>query len=172
LSAPTISKDSTVYSYTLVKKIPHNLPLTALYWAFPALWLIKDAAEGGWASFLSGWIGVLVLQSVLMRICLFFIRNSSARYWSLRFGPVWTGFLPNGFVSLPWLRRLHLHAFWAGLAWIGALYPWLPGKVLQDLVFFHLWIMAPRLMMMALFRKKAPAGWLKISGRETSCYTQ
>lgn len=166
----SLSKDSTIYSYKLVHKITHSYILVTLYWAMLALYAFLQSLRGDWLWLLTALPAVIVLQALLVRLYLRMMRGGAASVWGWRFGAVWNGVLPEGFAPMPLVRRVQRHLFWIGLAVIGFFYPWLPDRALLDLLFIHVWLLAPRGWMLLRFRRKAASGWIKINARDTSCY--
>lgn len=168
----SLSKDSTIYSYKLIQKIPHSYFFVTLYWGILALYAFGRSLRGEWLWLLLAAPCVLALHAVLVRLCLWMMRGGAASVWGWRFGAVWNGVLPEGLAPLSLVRRIQGNQFWVGLAAIGCFYPWLPGSALLDLLALHIWLLAPRGWMLLRFRRKTASGWVKINPRDTSCYVQ
>ncbi|KIL39428.1 hypothetical protein SD70_20480 [Gordoniibacillus kamchatkensis] len=168
----SLSGDSTIYNYKLLMKIRHSYPLVTVYWLALAMFAFVLSLHGGWLWLLVAAPLTVALQGVITRLCLWMMRGGTASVWGWRFGALWNGVLPVGFAPLPLTRRIQSNVLLAGLAAIGALYPWLSGTALDSLLFFHLWLLAPRCLMIALFRRKTKSGWIKINPHDTGCYVQ
>lgn len=171
-SSSSWSGDSTIYSYKLVMKIRHSYTLVTVYWTALALFAFVQSLHGGSLWLLVAAPAIFALQSVIARLCLWMLRGGAASVWGWRFGPLWNGVLPESYAPLPLVLRIHGNLLIAGLAAIGLLYPWLPGMALGCLLFFHLWLLAPRWFILVRFRRKAKTGWIKINSRDTGCYVQ
>jgi hypothetical protein len=165
-------EDSTIYSYKLIRKIRHSPVLVTVYWALLALFAFSQALRGGWWWLPASALGAFVLQSVIAKLCLWMMRGGTASVWGWRFGSLWNGMLPEGLAPLPLVKRVHGNLLWIGLAAIGLLFPWLPDTALIDLVFLHLWLVAPRWWILLHFRRQTKSAWIKINPHNTSCYVQ
>ncbi|MFC0216161.1 hypothetical protein ACFFK0_27575 [Paenibacillus chartarius] len=168
----SLSGDSTIYSYKLVKKVRHSLLLITPYWALLALFAFAQSLRGGWIWLPGAALGVLMLHAVITRLRLWMMTGGTASVWGWRFGVLWNGVLPEGFAPLGLFRRVQRHLTWIGLAAVGLLYPWLPADALLDLLFFHVWLLLPRWWVLLLFTRKTKSGWVKINPNDTSCYVQ
>lgn len=167
-----LSKQSTIYSYTLVKRIYHSLYKKILYFLVLALAVFFKFDPANWHPFLLGYPIILVFHTLLVRIYFQFTIGMAMRGWSYRWGIFWFGSLPDGYASIKLVSRIQLHLFWIGLSMIILLYPWIPITWLISLMVFHLWILMPRLWMLFRFRPYRKNGLIKITEKETSCYLQ
>jgi hypothetical protein len=172
LAHSSLSDDSTIYSYKLIKKIRHSYAAVTMYWIVLALFAFAQSLRGGWPWLLASAPAAFALQSGVARLCLWMMGGGAASVWGWRFGALWNGLLPEGFAPLPLVRRMQSHLFWIGLAVIGLLYPWLPDTALESLFFFHLWLLAPRWAILVRIRRKTQAVWMKINAHDTSFYVQ
>ncbi|KRF28702.1 hypothetical protein [Paenibacillus sp. Soil787] len=169
---PNLSKQSTIYSYTLMKRIYHSLYKIIVYFMLLILALLYNFDPTNWLPLLVSYPLLLIFHSLLIRIYFQFTIGMAMRGWSYRWGVFWCGFLPEGNASIRLVSRIQLTLFWIGLAMITLLYPWIPEKWLFHLTIFHVWMLMPRLWMLFRFRPFRKAGLIKITGKDTSCYMQ
>jgi hypothetical protein len=172
LANSSLSDDSTIYSYKLIRKIRHSYAAVTIYWTMLALFAFVQSLRGGGLWLLASAPAAFSLQGVISGLCLWMMRGGAASVWGWRFGALWNGLLPEGYAPLPLVRRIQSHSFWIGLAAVGLLVPWLPDMALESLFFFHLWLLAPRWMILVRIRRKTQAGWIKINPHDTSFYAQ
>ncbi|WNR44744.1 hypothetical protein [Paenibacillus roseipurpureus] len=167
-----LSKQSTIYSYTLIKRIYHSLYKIVLYYLVLALLVFSQFEASDWLPLLVSYPLVLIFQTLLIRAYFHFTIGMAMRGWSYRWGIFWSGFLPEGNASVRLVTKVQLHLFAIGLALILILYPWIPQNWLIYLMIFHCWMVFPRLWMMFRFYPYRKSGLVKISSQETSCYLQ
>lgn len=169
---PNLSKQSTIYSYTLVKRIYHSLYKRILYFLILALALFFKFDPTNWIPMLVSYPILLVFHTLLVRAYFQFTIGMAMRGWSYRWGIFWCGSLPDGHASIRLIGKVQLHLFWIGLSLIMILYPWIPIPWLVYFMIFHIWMLMPRLWMLFRFRPYRKTGLMKISEKETSCYLQ
>ncbi|MEC0248353.1 hypothetical protein ACI48J_25585 [Paenibacillus chitinolyticus] len=166
------SSDAIIYTYTLLRRIPHHLLLLGVYYAFAAVWAVKALLTGSLLSLCLGYVFVQLLHMLAIRGYLHFVRKAEPQGWSFRFAHLWTGYIPAQYVMLRSFVRLHLHLLISGFAGILLLYPWFSAAALSNILFVHLWILGGRFYMFLMFRKQYQVGWLRLRANETSCYKQ
>ncbi|MDF2644488.1 MAG: hypothetical protein K0Q73_293 [Paenibacillus sp.] len=169
---PNLSKQSTIYSYTLMKRIYHSMYKIIIYFMLLLLTVFYKFDPSNWLPLLVSYPLLLIFHSLLIRIYFQFTIGMAMRGWSYRWGVFWCGFLPEGNASIRLVSRIQLTLFWIGLAMITLLYPWIPDKWLIHLTIFHFWMLMPRLWMLFRFRPYRKAGLIKITDKDTSCYMQ
>ncbi|TXK78212.1 hypothetical protein [Paenibacillus sp. N3.4] len=172
MQEPNLSKQSTIYSYTLVKRMYHSLYKIIIYFILLLAMLTYKFDPGNWISFILSYPLLLIFHSLLIRIYFQFTIGMAMRGWSYRWGIFWSGYLPDGNASIRLVTIIQLHLFWIGLAIIVLLYPWIPTPWLIHLTIFHLWMLMPRLWMLFRFRPYRKSGLIKITSKDTSCYVQ
>ncbi|MVP02152.1 hypothetical protein [Paenibacillus lutrae] len=168
----TSSSDAVIYTYTLLRRIPHHFLLLGGYYAFAVVWGIKAVLTGSLLSLIFGYLFIQLLYALVIRGYLYFVRNAGLQGWSYRLAHLWTGFIPSQYVMLRTFIRLHLHLLVSGCAGILLLYPWLSADSISNFLFVHLWIMGGRFYLFFMFRKEYKIGWLRLRSSETSCYKQ
>ncbi|MGG1550455.1 MULTISPECIES: hypothetical protein [Paenibacillus] len=167
-----LSKQSTVYSYTLAKRIYHSWYKIALYLAIILLAVSYKFNSSNLLPMLVSYPLVLIFHTLLIRAYFQFTIGMAMRGWSYRFGVFWAGFLPDGHASIKLVNTVLQQLLWIGLALIALLYPWIPQNWLFYLLLFHCWMLMPRLWFMLRFRAYRKIGLVKITSTDTSCYLQ
>ncbi len=171
MSRHRMSQDSTIYQYTLVGKIPFSDIFNVLYFTVLLLFPVMEILLSGWSqliSFLLGFGLVQVLHLFIIRAMLSIQPESEASSWSLQFRPPWIGVLPKQFCSVGLFQRVHVQLLWIGLAFIGCLVPWTSAAFLCTLVYIHVWILLPRLLI--LMMRKENSAIVKLGERDVSYY--
>jgi hypothetical protein len=169
---PNVSKNSTIYSYTLMKRMYHAIYKVILYFLLLLLMLFYSFNLDNWLPLFVSYPFLIVAHTLLVRIYFQFTIGIAMRGWSFRWGIFWCGILPEGHASIRLVTKVQLHLFWIGLASITILYPWIPKAWLIHLTIFHIWMLMPRLWMLFRFRPYRKNGLIKITTQDTSCYIQ
>lgn len=167
-----LSKQSTIYSYTLMRRFYHSIYKIVLYYASLILLLLYKFDSSHLFPLLVSYPLMLIFHTLLVRAYFHFTIGMAMRGWSYRWGIFWSGFLPEGNASVRLVTKVQLHLFFIGLALILIMYPWIPATWLAHLTIFHCWMLLPRLWMLFRFQPYRKAGLVKISSKETSCYIQ
>ena len=167
-----LSKQSTIYSYTLMRRIYHSLYKIVLYYLSLILVIFYKFEPSHWLPLLVSYPLVLILHTLLIRAYFLFTIGMAMRGCSYRWGIFWSGFLPEGHASVRLVTKVQLHLFFIGLALILILYPWIPGTWLIHITIFHCWMLFPRLWMLLRFQPYRKNGLVKITSKDTSCYMQ
>jgi len=173
-SAETESQ-ATFYHYTLLKK--KVLPKSLIYSLsiLPVIWLAAETIFISWTSiffFLLALPVILWIQYVISRSVLMIVSHSYRKRWRFSRHMPWIGYSPDQYVSYPDYRRVHLHSAWIGCCIIVILIPWSPVSFVLSLVFWHLWLMIPRSIVLATLRGQRKDGMIKITGLEIAYYRQ
>lgn len=177
----TLSKESTIYTYRLLKRVHYKPIFFQVYWILTVCAFIGAAIAISFASLSTGLIGVPVgvigiplVQTLLLRLLLRTKVKHAPQSWSWSYRLPWFGYAPgtDTYIAMTKVRRLHFHVLWIVLVLLGCLYPWLSPSLLGFLVFVHLWLLLPRLVIIFLLRKHSSSGYLKINENDSSCYAQ
>ncbi|WP_127489465.1 hypothetical protein [Paenibacillus ehimensis] len=175
----TLSKDSTIYTYRLLKRVHYKPILFQVYWILTVSLFIGAAIAISFVSLPAGLIGVpagvigiALVQTLLLRLLLRTKEKHAPQAWSWSSRLPWFGYAPETYIAMTKVRRLHFHVLWIVLVLLGCLYPWLSPSLLGFLVFVHLWLLIPRLIIIFLLRKHSSSGYLKINENDSSCYAQ
>ncbi|UJF33145.1 hypothetical protein [Paenibacillus hexagrammi] len=167
-----LSKDSTIYSYKLMKRMYHSIFKIVPYFIVLLLILIYKIDVQDWLPLLLGYPIIIIFHMLLVRAFFQYTIGSAMRGWSFRPGIFWCGILPEGHASIKLVSKVQLNLFWIGLAFIALLYPWIPAIWILDLILFHTWVLMPRLWMLYRFRPYRQSGLIKITRKDTSCFIQ
>lgn len=169
----TIGHNATIYNYQLVRKIKlYDEPI----WSYLFIILLLIAFQAifyQWAGITALVISFLIVHLVhytILKLTMIRVEEAEDQRWGWRIGPPWIGFLPVEMVELALFRRLHRHLLWIGLCAIALAYPWVPGPAMISLVFWHLWTVAPRLLILRKLRKNKKNGLLRLQSREVLYY--
>ncbi|MFC5452677.1 hypothetical protein [Paenibacillus aestuarii] len=168
----SLSKDSTIYSYTLLKRIHHTIYKIVIYMIFLVLVLLYQVKYMDWIPVVCSYPVLIIAHFLLVRIYFQFTVGRAMRGWAFKWGVFWCGILPEGNASIKLVSKVQLQLFWIGFTSLLLLYPWIPGTWFRCLIVFHLWMMMPRLWMLFRFRPYRKNGLIKITGKDTSCYLQ
>lgn len=167
-----LSKDSTIYTYTLLKRVRHSLPISCTLWLIALIPLVWDLYRLQPAFFFISFIALPILHVLLITVIGKLKSDQGLRQWRLSFRVPWFGFAPIGYVALSKIFSLHLQVFFITLVVIGCFYPWLPQELLAQLLYLHLWLMLPRLFILWRFRSFRHTAYLIVNSKDTSCYLQ
>ena len=166
---------ATFYQYKLLSKIMIPRPLLGLYLCFPCAAVAAEMLLLDWTSslfFLLSFFLVLWIQHVIGRSVLFIISPSYLKRWRAVFHTPWIGYMPEQYISRLLFKRIQGHILWIGLCLFAAMAPWSPPAFLYSLLFWHLWLLAPRFYALFHVRKLPKEGMFRFYSREISYYQQ
>ncbi len=175
LEQPRENGNATIYQYQLIRKIHISRALLLLYLLVPLPVLAAGVVWYSWpallympiAFLLVLWIHFVVSHSVLL------IRGPLYRKkWRLRFSGVWFGFLPEQHTGYSVIQQVMLQSLWIGFVFIGILVAWIPLPLTLSLLFWHFWLMVPRLMVLLSMRKQRKDVIIKLNSQDISYYVQ
>ncbi|MDF2724666.1 MAG: hypothetical protein K0Q59_4341, partial [Paenibacillus sp.] len=142
-----LNKESTIYNFTLIKKVRHRPLLLLLYGILPlpaALFLSVTVSRWIWLAIMAGLVLLPLLYSLLTHLYLRLIGSDIGGSWSFAWRLPWLGLLPKLHFPLRNVILIHHQLFWIGLAAIGCLYPWLGIGEWGALAALHIWFLLPR----------------------------
>jgi hypothetical protein len=174
LKEQKIAQHSTFYNYTLIKKIWFTRAFSLFCLYFNIILLGCDVIYfrlEGLIAYLIGLPAIALLQFILITIVLQTTNEPSRKHWRMNIQLPCVGYLPNGFVALKSLYRVHAHLLLVGSAVIGFIYIWLPASYFNSLMFVHLGLLLPRLIILWKFKSLKPSGLVKFSETDVSYYT-
>lgn len=166
-------RDATIYHYTLVRKIPLRPETKYSYLTTGIIGLGAISAIYSWTGLLYAVGGLLLMfavHAIVLRITLRRVDQSSERRWKIRFDLPWFGPLPVMDTLLSLFRRLHYHLLLVGCCFAGLCYPWSPSALLVSLVFWHIWLLAPRFQLLIRVRRERGDGIIRLASSEVSYY--
>jgi len=168
-------KEATFYHYTLIRKISlrpeskYSYMSTALL-LFTVLYLID-----GWRGFgfaVGGIAIMLLVHALVLRITLRRVDKLSEKRWTFRRDWPWIGPLPIMDTTLRLFRRLHSHLFLVGCCVAGLLYPWTPSSLVISMIYWHVWLLTPRVRLLVSLRKERRDGIVRLDSKEVAYYHQ
>lgn len=175
MKKPMAAHDPTIYHYTLKRKIalrPEgkiSYLITALM-AIAALYFIYGLR--GLVYTFVGLATMLVVHALVMRITLRRVDKIAEKRWAFRRDWPWIGPLPVQDTQLALFRRLHFHLLLVGCCVAGLLYPWAHPSLVVALLYWHVWLLAPRYrLLMSLWRERGD-GVLRLEASTVFYYHQ
>lgn len=166
-------KKATIYQYQLIRKImirkEHLWSHLSIILILMCFQLLMYRLEG----VIALGIGIICTQIIhffIIRLTLLRVDEPDSRRWGWRFSPPWIGYIPIAHIELALFRRLHRHLLWLGLCAIGIIYPWANEAQMISLISWHIWFLAPRLIILRQLRKVRRDGVIRIQSREITYY--
>ncbi|MCG7410804.1 hypothetical protein MH117_25750 [Paenibacillus sp. ACRRX] len=143
-------QERTFYNYQLLRKyrfskvVNYSYMFLGLLAAGAACW--ADGILGIAYSFLA-WSTLIWIHYVISRSLFVIDRYTYRKRWGFQWKPPWIGFLPleQQFIGFRYWSKILLSTLLIGIVIIGALSPWLPLGFTLQFLFWHLWIIGPRL---------------------------
>lgn len=167
------TREPTIYHYKLVRKLALRPETKYSYMTTALLGSAFITAFYGWRGLLWTAVGLLVMSAVhaiVLRITIRRVDAPSGRRWTFRLDWPWIGPLPIMDTSLALFRRLHFHLTLVGFCVAGLFYPWATPPLLVALVYWHIWLISPRVTLLMQVRKERGDGILRLSAEEVSYY--
>lgn len=164
---------ATIYQYQLIRKIQIR---KEIIWSHQFIILILTLFQlvmytvDGVLATVIGIICTQIIHFIIIRLTLFRVDEPDNRRWGWRFSPPWIGYIPVAHIELALYRRLHRHLLWLGLCAIGVFYPWANESQMISLISWHIWFLAPRLVILRQLRKVKKDGVIRIQAKEISYY--
>lgn len=166
-----LSKESTVYHYRLLKRIHYSTILNLIYWGILVSMLAWELIHLRPYAMLLGIAFLPLLHALLIYLHITLKEKRPLTHWQFRFRLPWLGLAPTNHIGLKRFRGLQMQVFWVTIMIIGCFYPWAPLDMIS-LLFVHLWIFLPRLIILFRLRKHSTRGFIKLNDKDTSCYSQ
>ncbi|MFB9324390.1 transposase [Paenibacillus aurantiacus] len=164
---------ATIYQYQLIRRINIHKEYVWSYFVIAFLLILFQLTMYRVDGAIAIGIGVVFTQIIhffIIRLTLVRVDEPNYRRWGLRFSKPWFGYIPTAFIELSLYRKVHRHLLWLGLCAIGVAYPWANEAQMISLISWHLWFLAPRLLVLRPLRKCRPDGVLKFQPTEVSFY--
>ncbi|THF74458.1 transposase [Cohnella fermenti] len=165
--------DPIIYHYKLIRKLNLLPEMKAAYVATALMGIGTLALLDGLTGLLFSLLGLLVMfvvHAIVLKITLRRVEEPAEKKWFIRFDLPWIGPLPVSDTSLSLFRRLHLHLLLVGCCVAGLFYPWTSSSLVIALIFWHLWLIAPRFYLLIRTRKELGDGIIRLEGSEISYY--
>ncbi|MBW7455186.1 transposase [Paenibacillus sepulcri] len=164
---------ATIYQYQLIRKIVVRKELIWSYLSVACIISIFQLAlyqVDGAIALALGLIVTQLIQFIIIRLTLIRVDEPDNRRWGYRLILPWVGYIPIAHIELALFRRLQRHMFWLGLCAIGVAYPWANEAQMISLICWHLWTLAPRVVLLRQLRKVRRDGVLRIQAADVSYY--
>lgn len=167
---------ATIYQYKHVKRIIVRNEMLISYLICTLIILAFQYAAYqlyGLFSWLIGFAAIQLIHLIIILLTFINVHEAADRKWKWSIIPPWTGFKPANDISFSVFRKVHAQLFWLGAIIIGVMYPWLPPSLMLSLIFWHIWLLAPKLLLnmrLRKFTKKKKAGILRIQTKEVNLY--
>ncbi|MFC0395684.1 transposase [Paenibacillus mendelii] len=164
---------ATIYQYQLIRKI--NLRKESK-WSHLVIALILSVFQllmyrmEGAIAIAVGILLTQVIHFIIIHLTLIRVDVPDYRRWSWLIQPPWIGYIPISHIELALFRRLHRHLLWLGLCAIGIAYPWANEAQMISLISWHLWFLAPRIVVLRKLKKMRADGILKLHTTDVSYY--
>lgn len=153
MSSPVLTHESSIYQYTLLKKVRMTSIRQLTYAGLVAGYLSVCTFTLGLAHL----FGILLLLPILallqsgLLLMLVYLRSKHwSRHWSCLAGFPFAGLNPMGYVSFTQYRSVHLHMSFASFMLIFAMFAWVTPSIWMHLIFLQLWLLLPRGMVILL----------------------
>ncbi|BBI30618.1 hypothetical protein KCTCHS21_00170 [Cohnella abietis] len=175
MDAPAVTRDATYYNYKLIRKIalrPESkysymstalLVVTALYFIYGWIGLIYTVV---------GAVLMLVVHALVLKITIRRVDQLSEKRWTFRRDWPWVGPLPIMDTQLALFRRLHFHLTLVGCCVAGMFYPWAHSSLVISMLYWHLWLLTPRIRILLTLRRELGEGVIRLESKEVSYYHQ
>lgn len=164
---------ATVYQYKLVRKIKIRPELVHSHVFISAILLAVLTSfyriEGLFA-WLFGFVLVQLIHILLLLLTFIRVDEAVDRKWQWRITPPWFGFGPANDISLRLYRRVHRTMLWIGICIIGLMYPWINEAMLVSCIYWHLWLLVPRMLLSMRLRREEHNGILRLQTFEAYYY--
>lgn len=167
---------ATIYQYKHVKRliIPGELLFSYLVCAVILLgiqYLLYDMY--GLFSSLIGFVGIQFIHLLIILLTFINVHEATDRKWAWSIVPPWTGFRPANDINYSVFRKVHTQMFWLGIIIVAVMYPWLPSSLMISLMFWHIWLLAPKLVITLILRramKKTKLGIIRVQNKEVNLF--
>ncbi|AJW69082.1 hypothetical protein GMA19_00015 [Paenibacillus polymyxa E681] len=167
---------ATYYHYKLIKKISIPRQLIWSHITLPVIMLLFLLLAFSWTSvflfalafFLTLWVHFVISRSVL------YIGGGASfrKRWAFHRKLPWLGYMTDQYIGYSIFRRVHIHTLWIGICLSGVFILWSPPAFTVSLLFWHLWLIAPRLYILSRLTGERKDGMLKFTDEDASYYQQ
>jgi hypothetical protein len=170
-----ISTESTIYNFSLIKKISYSRLYISFYCLTFIFFMVLNVAFfhiKGLLMLLLAIALVQLLHYIIVRLLLAIEARSSVQGpWKINWSLPCVGYLPINFISNRLLAKIHFHLLLIGTVCIGLLYAWVPANFFFYFLFTHMWVLLPRFIVLWNFKRLSKPGLIKFNNRDASYYT-
>lgn len=149
-----ISKESSIYHYTLVQKFRLPPEWNKYYLYSLILLVLLIVLFSAWYQV---WLTIpcyLIIQ--LLHVGIMYLSTSINRHvnmeWKWYKHLPWTGLMPKKYISFTRYKHILLQILFIGLAFILFASPWIKPVVSMTCLFLHIWILVPKLILIWINR--------------------
>lgn len=163
------------YHYTLIRKIPVRPEGRYSYMVTALLLIVFLFVIYSWTGVISLILAmalIVVVHASVLRITLRRVDIYADKKWRFRRDWPWVGPLPIRDTQLALFRRLHFHLLIVGFCVVGLLYPWGHSSLIIASIYWHIWLLTPRLQLLWKLRKERAIGIIRLEATEVSYYHQ
>lgn len=169
----TISEQSTIYHYTLLRRFTRKHPFCFIYSACLLLWVFADAVYLGGRGLIILAVSaasVLLCHAAIALLIHYFSKGTVPRIWGWAWAYPFFGFIPSGYVPVGQWNRANRHRLLIGFSLIALLYVWLPFPWLANAAAAHYFLLLPQLVYIGSCMRKNSSGLVKATTAEVSLY--
>ena len=170
---PSTAGDPTFYHYKLIRKVvfrpesKYSYMTTALV-GTAAITIVYGLV--GTAFAVASLAIMLLVHAIVLRLTLRRVDEPSEKRWAFRRDWPWIGPLPVMDSGLSLFRRLHFHLFVVGCCVSALWYPWSDSSLIVSLLYWHIWLLTPRLRLLWKLRRERGDGVIRLSTNEVYYY--
>lgn len=173
MSQSTATRDATYYQYKLVRKIALRPESKYSYMTTALVGTAAIVVVYGLLSFLVVAVSLalmLGMHAIVLKLTVRRVDEPWEKRFAFRLDWPWIGPLPVTDTNLGLFRRLHFHLFLVGCCLSAVSYPWSGSSWIVALLFWHLWLLSPRLRLLWRMRKERKDGVIRLDSKEVSYY--
>lgn len=169
-----IGEKATYYQYRLLRKIYVSRPVIWSYVSLACIMFFASLLSFTWFGILCYflafitmvWAHYVISRSVLR------LSKRNLKQWKYTRKLPWIGLMPEQHVSYRFFSKIHLHIAWISLVLIFVFIVTGPIAFSINLLFWHLWLLLPRLYCMGWLLRERKDGLIKITNEDISYYIQ
>ena len=169
--------NATFYHYQLLKKVIYPKAIIFGCLVLPLLFLIIEMLALGPLSLLYFIIAApiaLWIQFVICRSVLIIVNQSYQKLWGFSWQLPWLGYMPGPeqYTRYKLFKQTYTHCIWIGIVIPAIIIPWSPFPLVISMLFWHLWLLLPRIFAFSTVQHQRKDGIFKFNGQELSYYIQ
>ncbi|MDQ0173732.1 hypothetical protein [Paenibacillus tundrae] len=166
---------ATFYQYRLLKKKVIARSVIYSYLCLPVIMLFFNLLAFSWMGLLSFVLAgpiTIWIHYVIARTILLLVRSSYTKRWRWSIRMPWLGYIPDQHFSYRMFVRVHFNICWIGLCIITVCLIWSPLSFTFALIFWHIWLLVPRLYVILFLSRERKDGLIKLTNQDVSYYLQ
>ncbi|TJY38600.1 transposase [Cohnella pontilimi] len=173
MSRAVSASDPTIYHYKLIRKITLRPESKYSYMATALIGASALVVVYGWMGLLAAVISIFAMlgvHGVVLKLTVRRIEEPWEKRFAFRRDWPWIGPLPVMDTNLALFRRLHFHLFLVGCCVPALFYPWAGSSWVIALLYWHFWMLAPRLTLLWRIRRERGDGVIRMDPKEVLYY--